>query len=131
MRTQQNRIDRGLQDQQTQGCRAFASSRCRIDLLGGNTGLTALITAARVSEENTVKLLLHRGATIVIEADKEATALIMASLRGREVNVNLLLGRDTDINLQTRWTTAVLVVASNRQSKVVELLLDRGADVSI
>ena len=101
-------------------------------------GITALMMASANSNNTstikTVEILLKHGANIDLQDDEEFTALIYSTIyfneESDEKNVELLLKYGTNVNLQdSQGKTALTYAAENDNEKVVELLLNNGADI--
>ncbi|KAA0172617.1 hypothetical protein FNF27_05843 [Cafeteria roenbergensis] len=94
-------------------------------------GTTALMAAARHGHNDTVELLLDRGADLGATGSYGTTALTAAAAGGSKATVELLLDRGADLAAKDSMGYTVLMAAAARGHKdTVELLLDRGADLA-
>jgi len=90
-----------------------------------------LIAASSKGHEETVKLLLQRGADIKLCVARE-NALSAASRVGHLSIVKLLLDNGAEVNTKARDGGAALVEASRGgHTAVVHFLLERGADIDV
>ena len=90
----------------------------------------ALPVVARQGHEQTVRLLLEKGADANTRGDWSDTALGGASRNGHEPIVRLLLEKGADVN--ARGGDSALGCASrNGHEQIVRLLLKKGADVNV
>ncbi|XP_067661803.1 ankyrin repeat domain-containing protein 50-like [Haliotis asinina] len=96
-------------------------------------GRTPVIWAAGEGHKKVVELLVSKGANLSITDRFGLTILHSACLGGHvEVVNHVLLQNVLDINGRVRCgRTAVMMAAENRHKDVVELLVDKGADVSL
>lgn len=94
-------------------------------------GAQPLHFAATNGDDELVKLLLDRGATINTATQDGWTALHFACLRGDKGLVLLLLDRGADVSMTTKSGLSALSIATSEgDPEIVELLLDRGASGS-
>jgi ankyrin repeat protein len=97
----------------------------------------ALISAASHDHIEIVKLLLDLGVDINARDNKDRTALMCASRSGNKETVEFLLDKGAEINvINNEGYSALLYAAENshpilHREKVIELLLERGADPNI
>ncbi|ANV98602.1 hypothetical protein BBW65_07245 [Helicobacter enhydrae] len=96
-------------------------------------GMTPLYNACRSGWTDVVELMIARGAD-VDEASYGETPLLKVT--GRKVNdvelAKVLLGNGADVNAQdTQGNTPLYHAIMNRNKKMIQLLLDNGADMYI
>ncbi|KIM86098.1 hypothetical protein PILCRDRAFT_45503, partial [Piloderma croceum F 1598] len=98
----------------------------------GKSG-TALTAASRGGHEVIARLLLARGAEIVINADGQysGTALFAASEKGHENIVRLLLDKGADVAHSGTDGTALVAASEGGHEAIARLLLDQGAGINI
>ena len=102
-----------------------------INAVGGDYG-TALGAAAYHRQEEVVRLLLDRGADINAVGSDYGTALGAAAFCGNEAGVRLLLDRGADINaVGGKYGTALGAAAYDGTKAIVELFQVREADIDI
>ncbi|XHF99519.1 hypothetical protein AWENTII_003020 [Aspergillus wentii] len=97
-------------------------------------GMTALHLAAMGEHVDTVQRLLNAGADIHAKDYQDCTPLLWAAARGDILIVKLLLDQRSDIDHCARHRrqlrTAVSVAMLQYRYTIVELLIDRGANVN-
>ena len=106
-----------------------------------NSGISALMWAAKEVKPEAVKLLLSAGAEINGKDKTNNTALAYASLAERYVpyyrkehyeTIKLLLAADADVNIKNRIGQTVLMSAANNYNlKITKMFLSAGADVNV
>src|SRR6185503_87426 len=94
-------------------------------------GTTALLWAVRRDQPETIDLLLEAGAEVDRRDKSGWTALTMAAKLGRETIVRNLLDHGAKPNLDSVAEYPLHAAARANHKAIVELLLDRGADLSI
>jgi ankyrin repeat protein len=94
-------------------------------------GRPALITAARVGDEELVRELLDGGADIDIQDEEGITALSIAIMEEKMHVVSLLLDRGANPNIGDREGWTPLMHSIYIEESLVSLLLDKGADPDI
>jgi ankyrin repeat protein len=100
--------------------------------LKDKAGRTPLHLAAESADADIVKLLLDKGARVNEKDDKSGfTALHYAARIGNKDAAEVLIARDADINAKDKQGHTPLYVAVKHDSKVAELLINKGADSSI
>jgi len=116
------------------------------DIQAGDTlGLTSLISAAAANDTTSVKLLLERGANVVVEANipQPSTPLMAAAHNGNLELTRLFLARKAPVNVKSGAPgtvkngplgfsafTALHTASLSGNPDVVKALLDAGADVN-
>lgn len=100
---------------------------------GAKINVADLIMAAEYNYPEILKLLLEQNATNINERNKNGdTALTMAATYGKAKIMKILLEAGANVNLQA--TNSVVPFAFwiiwNRQYDILEMLLDRGMDLS-
>ncbi|XP_072254839.1 ankyrin repeat, SAM and basic leucine zipper domain-containing protein 1 isoform X2 [Pyxicephalus adspersus] len=98
-------------------------------------GWTPLMYAASISNVETVRILLDRGANANYERDKFSVLMAACTSHAAEENiqkcVELLLSRNVDTNACCRKKLTALMLASREgYTKVVTLLIAHGADIN-
>ncbi len=97
-------------------------------------GQTPLHQAAIGGHMDAAQLLIAKGADVNAKDSFGQTPLHCAIGNGKKDVAELLIAKDTDINLKNREGVTALhmaVLVSRGDSKIVELLLSRGADVNV
>jgi hypothetical protein len=107
---------------------ALLIAGAQIDIQDSDDRSTALHLAVERGHEDTVHLLLGKGASTKVKDDDGKTALHHGASQGHQAITQLLLDYDADINAQDNNSKTVLQYAEERGHKAtVQLLLDRGA----
>ena len=99
------------------------------DVNGSKIGKPVLIGAARMGNEEVVKLLLSAGADVNMKNKYGNTALIAAVKSGEEDCIKLLLQAGADVNCSVSGVTA-LHIGMGDGIKGARLLIEAGADVN-
>ena len=87
--------------------------------------------ASRGGHEQTVKLLLQKGANVNYHDFFDDTALVAASSRNDGQIVKLLIEKGADINQETTNRGTVLMQASScNAQEIVKLLIEKGANIN-
>ncbi len=94
-------------------------------------GHTPLMMAALRGYSKIVEKLIAAGSEVDISDENGWTALIHSSERGYLESVKLLLDNGASMEARENWwkRTPLMVAAGSGQTKLVELLLDRGAQI--
>lgn len=94
-------------------------------------GETPLIVAALEGQTQVVKFLIERGAAIQARNDRGFTALHAAAYRGHPPVAELLIANGINVNdAENRFkATPLHLAAEDNRKDVVELLLDKGAEL--
>jgi ankyrin repeat protein len=92
-----------------------------------------LVDAAREGQyQARLNYLLNHGADVDAKNDQGLTALHYATFRGDHENVKLLLDRGANVNVETYdFGAPIFLAALKRHTKVVEVLLQHKADLSM
>jgi ankyrin repeat protein len=100
---------------------------------GGSAKITALTQGIRARSDATVKLLLDAGADPNRAAADDRKPLMLAARTGLDESVRTLLDKGAEINGRNEkdGTTALMWAANNGHKRIVEYLIDRGADPSL
>jgi ankyrin repeat protein len=95
-----------------------------------NYGLTPLHCACESGEAELVRLLLDRGADLEAKTCKGDKALHFVSMDDKKLSVaRLLIRKGAEMEATTSYRVTPLILALlSRTSKMVQLLLDSGAD---
>jgi ankyrin repeat protein len=98
-------------------------------------GINALFAAARVGDENVLRILLDRGADVnSLSRPPYATAtesvLMVAAQYGHIDCVELLLERGADVQFTSEYGNALHYAGLKNRSAIARLLLDRGIKVN-
>jgi len=110
------------------------------DANGGNTALIFVSSSNSGSTENTVKMLIDKGADLNIQDNDGRTALINASMYSNrfstENTVKTLIDAGADLNIQDSNGYTALIMASefsntSSSENTVKMLIDAGADLNI
>lgn len=99
-------------------------------LIRAEDSLTALHLAAMKDHTEIARLLITRGADLHALDDEQRSPLTFAAQRGNAEIVRILLDLEVQVN-DTLGAEALRSAAANGHFEVVELLLDRGADVRL
>lgn len=95
-------------------------------------GWTALHCAARSGKEETVQLLLDRGADVLAVDKEDLTPLDAALSQGREEIVQLLVNYGADVDaLHGKYGTRLHHAARSGDERAVRILLKVGADPNL
>jgi len=102
--------------------------------ISSRTGLTALMQAARSSQNNIARLLLDADAQIDLQDERDGyTALLHAAAAGTQAMLILLLESNANVNIQenSRGLTALMLAAARRTGfpAVIDLIA-AGADIN-
>jgi ankyrin repeat protein len=94
------------------------------------TGVPLLCLAARAGDRDIVRLLLHSGASVNLQAeDRDSTALIDSTAGKHTGIMELLLKAGADVNLKSKDGQSALILAVGLNDEVaVEMLLKAGAN---
>jgi len=100
---------------------------------GGSAKITALTQGLRAGSNATVKLLLDAGADPNRAAADGRKPLMLASRVGLDESVRTLLDKGADVNGRNKQdgSTALMWAANNGHKRLVDLLIERGADPSL
>ncbi len=100
---------------------------------GGSAKITALTQGLRAGSYATVKLLLDAGADPNRAAADGRKPLMLASRVGLDESVRTLLDKGADVNGRNKQdgSTALMWAANNGHKRLVDLLIERGADPSL
>ena len=101
---------------------AEIQSRC-------NRGRVPFLCAVENGNPAVVRLLLDHGADAHVRDNDENSALHIAADRGHLEVVKILLALNLDVNARNAFGTTPLSESLSRQPDIMQLLLDRGADV--
>ena len=94
-------------------------------------GSPPLYYASMLGLNESVKILLKKGADVNAQRGYYGNALQAASGEGREAVVQLLLEKGADVNAQGgKYGNALQAASSDGHEAVVQLLLEKGADVN-
>ncbi|KAK1621903.1 hypothetical protein BDP81DRAFT_387273, partial [Colletotrichum phormii] len=94
-------------------------------------GYTPLIWGSLEGRQNSVQMLLDKGADVNAEGGEYGNALQAASSEGHDKIVQMLLDKGADVNAQRGEYGNALQAASFRgHDNVVKMLLNKGADVN-
>ncbi|WP_148223867.1 ankyrin repeat domain-containing protein [Spirochaeta thermophila] len=96
-------------------------------------GVPALCHAVRVRSLEVVNLLLAHGADVnAVSGDRGNTAIMDAAADGNREIVVRLLQEDPDLDVQSKnGQTALILAIGQGALDIAELLVDRGADVTL
>jgi ankyrin len=94
----------------------------------GKDDITPLHCAARHGQEKLVQLLITRGAEVDARSKDERSPLHEASAKGSVEAIQRLLDAGANINAASRTGDTPLLLAGQRKTDVVTLLLAKGAD---
>ena len=95
-------------------------------------GQTPLLLAADAGHTKSVRMLLHKGASLTHADNEGRTALSLAAIKGHKVVVKLLLKNGAEINAQDgKGNTPLALAAEGNHDAVVRFLLESGADAEI
>ncbi|XP_048257810.1 serine/threonine-protein phosphatase 6 regulatory ankyrin repeat subunit A-like [Haliotis rufescens] len=99
----------------------------------GSCRRTPVMVAAENGHREIVKLLVDKGGDMSLVDEKNDNILHLACLCGQKEVVKYVLSQDiVDINGRGRQTTTpVMLAARNGHKEVVELLVKKGADLSL
>lgn len=95
-------------------------------------GETALHVAAKRGHKDALQILVEKGADVTVKTKAGETALKLAAWGGREATVRQLLNHlDGELNPEA-WlaTSQIFKVAIAGDEKAMQLLLDKGADIT-
>ena len=102
-----------------------------------DTGMTALMEAARRGHRPVIQLLLDARAKVSAATDQGRTALMFAAANGNVEAIRMLLRAGADVNAQTKrdadWSggrTALFDAIKGGHPKAIQALLDARADVN-
>lgn len=100
---------------------------------GGPAKITALTQGLRSGSDEVVKFLLNAGADPNRAAADDRKPLMLAARAGLDESVRYLLDKGAQINGRNEkdGTTALMWAANNGRKRIVELLIERGADPSL
>ena len=97
-----------------------------------SNGETALHSAARSGKEETVQLLLNRGADILAADNEDLTPLDVALSQGREEIVQLLVNEGADVDaFHRKYGTRLEHAVRSGDERAVRILLTEGADPNL
>lgn len=92
---------------------------------------TALISAARKGDAETVRSLIRAGAVVNAKDDSGATALTVAASQGHTEIVRTLLQAGADANAKNdSGVTALMAPARDGYTEIVRSLIEAGADLN-
>lgn len=95
-------------------------------------GRTPLIWGSLEGRDNTVQLLLGRGADVNAQGGEYGNALQTASARGHSKIVQMLLDKGADVNAQGgKYGNALQAASRSGHGEIVRLLIDKGADLEV
>jgi ankyrin repeat protein len=93
-----------------------------------NSGITALMQAARIGDVEIVKLLLNKGANVNAQAGMGTTALMNAAAIGNLEMAKTLIDKGADVNTQdAQGLTALSHAKVAKKEEIVDLLKAHGA----
>ena len=96
-----------------------------------NTGLTALMQAAKSGFERVVEILVKANADPNLQEENGNTALIYAAKEGYIGIVEFLLNNGAEINKKGKYEITALMRAAERSDEaMLNLLLKKGADIN-
>ena len=98
--------------------------------LQNNDGQSALMWASITGQTEIAKLLLERGAQVDLLDDDRASALMYASINSEQLSEQLLLKYST-MDFWDLTMRKAIIHRIHRGTEVVELLLERGAQVDL
>ena len=111
--------------------KAHLAAGTDVDAADAN-GITPLIAAVTSDQLEIVRLLLSAGADINARGPEDRTALIYA-IQAEQPEMALFLLEQEDVDLEAReshGSTPLVEAVVSRQLQVVEVLLERGADLN-
>jgi ankyrin repeat protein len=94
-------------------------------------GPTPLHLALQLNHTEVMKVLLRNGADVNQETNAFHTPFMWAVRLGKPEYVTVLLAHNADINKVSNDVSALHIAAGSGNAGMLELLLDKGADVSI
>ncbi|OGE47259.1 hypothetical protein PENARI_c052G10296 [Penicillium arizonense] len=96
-----------------------------------DAGANPLIWASRNGYDETVQLLLDRGANVNAQGEDYGNALQVASSKGHDKIVQMLLERGANLNsLDQYYENALYGASYGGHETIVQVLLERGANVN-
>ena len=115
---------------QTEVAKLLLERGAQVDLVD-NEGLSALIWASIYRQTEMVKLLLERGAKVDLQDNDGRSVLMWASVSNTEQMDDFIVG-DTLMEYLVGWGTLKTVTQQrNRGTEIVQVLLERGAQVDL
>ena len=114
-----------------------SSNKATLQSKTENEGFNAIQVASKAGSADMLKVLLQAGLDANYVAPGGMTALFIASLNGNKAFVEKLLSKITEYTLNMQiddihgGSSALIVAVQQNQPKIVKLLLDAKADVSL
>ncbi|KAF8122515.1 ankyrin repeat-containing domain protein [Mycena galopus ATCC 62051] len=116
----------------SQGIQLLEDNRAVIDLVAEHS--TPLIHATSWGHQETVQLLLEKGANVNLGGGEYGSPLGAACYWGRQKIAQLFLEKGADVNLgggDYGYGSALGTACYQRHQEIVQLLLEKGADVNL